>query len=766
MDIRLTLPASVECRVTLPASKSIANRSLIINALAASSSILEEQLPCSRTGESSPSSGAVESMGNSPSKIEGAGGSMTTSSAGNHTPQSLRASSSILEEQLPCSRTGESSPSKIEGAGGSMTASSKLVRYNKNDPQLKIIRRQLRNNSTKAEKTLWNWLKKDQIQGLRFRRQYGIGNFILDFYCPQIKLCIELDGDYHFHVSQPYSDAERDDILFKKYGIYTLRFENKIVFTQPQTIINSILYYKQVLEHSSPSKIEGAGGSMTVSSAGNHTPQSLRASSSILEEQLPCSGTGESSPSSGAVESMGNSPSKIEGAGGSMTTSSAGNHTPQSLRASSSILEEQLPCSGSECGLDEKLKKLCFLSCPAPVVSRPEHDIVTRINVGGAGTAMRFLTAFFAVQEGLMVVLDGDERMRQRPIAVLVDALRHMGAEIDYMGREGYPPLRITGKHLTAGTVIINPGVSSQYISALLMIAPLAGGMTLHLDGEPVSLPYIDMTLSLMRYHGIEARRDEHAIMVPAGHYTSKPPRIEGDWSAAAFWLALQALLPQSSITLQGLSCDSVQGDSAIQEIMEPLGVAVEKAKGIETQTFFQDDDELLCDDIEAMWQALVATGHTPSRPLCYRGGAEADVLMLSARAEAGVLPEHYHRDMTATPDLVPILAVTLCLLRMPFTLVGLQTLRIKESDRVEALRQELLKLGYKVECDESTMSYDGNHSTPAGDVTLDPHGDHRMVLALALAATRHPGITIKNAEVVTKSYPNFWQQLHLHPGT
>ncbi|MBQ2563583.1 MAG: 3-phosphoshikimate 1-carboxyvinyltransferase [Muribaculaceae bacterium] len=399
-------------------------------------------------------------------------------------------------------------------------------------------------------------------------------------------------------------------------------------------------------------------------------------------------------------------------------------------------------------------------SCPAPVVSRQEHDIVTGINVGGAGTAMRFLTAFFAVQDGLMVVLDGDERMRQRPIAVLVDALRHMGAEINYMGSEGYPPLRITGKHLTAGAITINPGVSSQYISALLMIAPLAGGMTLHLDGDPVSLPYIDMTLSMMRYHGIEARRDEHAIMVPAGHYTSKPPRIEGDWSAAAFWLALQALLPQSSITLQGLSCDSVQGDSAIQEIMAPLGVAVEKAKGIETQTFFQDDDEFLCDDIEAMWQALAATGHTPSRPLCYRGGAEADVLMLSARAEAGVLPGHYHRDMTATPDLVPILAVTLCLLRVPFTLVGLQTLRIKESDRVEALRQELSKLGYKVECDVSTMSYDGNHSTPAGDVTLDPHGDHRMVLALALAATRHPGITIKNAEVVTKSYPNFWQQL------
>ncbi|MDY6292760.1 MAG: 3-phosphoshikimate 1-carboxyvinyltransferase [Bacteroidales bacterium] len=406
------------------------------------------------------------------------------------------------------------------------------------------------------------------------------------------------------------------------------------------------------------------------------------------------------------------------------------------------------------------------LSCPAPVVSRQEHDIVTGINVGGAGTAMRFLTAFFAVQDGLMVVLDGDERMRQRPIAVLVDALRHLGAEIDYMGSEGYPPLRITGKHLTAGAITINPGVSSQYISALLMIAPLAGGMTLHLDGDPVSLPYIDMTLSLMRYHGIEARRNEHAIMVPAGHYTSKPPRIEGDWSAAAFWLALQALLPQSSITLQGLSCDSVQGDSAIQEIMEPLGVAVEKAKGIETQTFSQDDDELLCDDIEAMWQALVATGHTPSHPLCYRGGAEADVLMLSARAETGVLPEHYHRDMTATPDLVPILAVTLCLLRVPFTLVGLQTLRIKESDRVEALRQELSKLGYKVECDVNTMSYDGNHSTPAGDVTLDPHGDHRMVLALALAATRHPGITIKNAEVVTKSYPNFWKQLLLHPGT
>ena len=274
-------------------------------------------------------------MPSSPSKIEGGGGSMTEADAnvqaGCHTPQSFRDSSPILVEQL-ASHTVEpgSSPSKIEGAGGSMTVAGatpqvgKQEKYPKNAKRIKKLRRDLRNNSTLAEKALWNWLKGCNIEGLRFRRQYSVENFILDFYCPKLKLCIELDGDYHFHVNQPLSDAERDQYLKEKYRIYTLRFENKIVFKNPQVIIDAILNYKESLYNftqtqnnsiSSPSKIDqwckpnaecqasltyaevqpidaerAVAGSMTEADAnvqaGCHTPQSLRDSSPILGEQL------------------------------------------------------------------------------------------------------------------------------------------------------------------------------------------------------------------------------------------------------------------------------------------------------------------------------------------------------------------------------------------------------------------------------------------------------------------------------------------------
>lgn len=365
------------------------------------------------------------------------------------------------------------------------------------------------------------------------------------------------------------------------------------------------------------------------------------------------------------------------------------------------VMWQALWGEGSSCDVSRKV-------APCPHVSRARQYI----NIHGAGTAMRFLTAYFAIQDGRVVTLDGDDRMRERPIGVLVEALRRMGGEIAYLGREGYPPLCINGRRLSGGSLCIDGGVSSQYASALLMIAPMAGGMTLTLEGEVVSLPYIDMTVELMRRHGIAAHREGNTITVPSGHYTSEPLPIEGDWSAAAFWFALQVLLPQSSITLRGLRHDSLQGDSAIVELMSPLGV----------------DATFGCDTVT-----------------------------LSTNVVS--LPKFYERNMAANPDLVPTLAVTLCLLRVPFRLTGLQTLRIKESDRVEALRQELLRLGYKVECDDRNMCYNGNY-TATGEVALDPHGDHRMAMALALAATRHPGIIIVDAEVVTKSYPHFWEEL------
>ena len=340
------------------------------------------------------------------------------------------------------------------------------------------------------------------------------------------------------------------------------------------------------------------------------------------------------------------------------------------------------------------------------------------INVEGAGTAMRFLTAFFACQQGRTVTLDGDNRMRLRPIGPLVDALRLLGASIDYLGQEGCPPLMITGRQLHGGNITMRGDVSSQFISALLMIAPLAGGITLTIEGDIVSRPYIDMTMALMRQHGINVQQSAEpqvAITVPAGCYAITPLDIEGDWSAASYWFALKALLPQSRITLSPLHAGSLQGDSAIVDMMKPLGVA---ARFENSNTVFLISDK---------------SPHFPT---------------------------YYERNMSATPDLVPTLAVTLCLLRVPFSLSGVHNLRIKESDRLEALRLELTKLGYSVVTGDDSLSYDGNHSLPAHKIEIDPHGDHRIAMAMSLAATRHRGITIKNAQVVSKSYPTWWQEL------
>ncbi len=339
------------------------------------------------------------------------------------------------------------------------------------------------------------------------------------------------------------------------------------------------------------------------------------------------------------------------------------------------------------------------------------------VDVGAAGTAMRFLTAYFACRPGHTVTLDGSERMRQRPIGVLVDALRQMGASIEYVDREGYPPLKIAGCPLHGGSIVMRGDVSSQYASAVLMVSPLAGGITLTLEGDIVSRPYIDMTLAMMRHHGIEAHfASPTTIVVPAGHYVPAPIIIEGDWSAASYWLALKALLPESRLVLSPLAQDSLQGDRAIVEMMKPLGVECEFA-------------------------------------------GDASVVLHRASLDSALMQGAYERDMAATPDLVPALVVTLCLLRVPFRLAGVATLRLKESDRLEALCVELAKLGYRLEVSDNTLSYDGSHVPVTGEVALCPHDDHRLAMALSLAATRHK-IVVTSAEVVSKSYPQWWQQL------
>lgn len=339
------------------------------------------------------------------------------------------------------------------------------------------------------------------------------------------------------------------------------------------------------------------------------------------------------------------------------------------------------------------------------------------INIGAAGTAMRFLTAYFACKEGADVTLDGSERMRQRPIAPLVDALRSLGASIDYVGNEGFPPLRIRGRKLTGGEVEMDGGISSQYVSALLMIAPtMSRGLTLHLQGQMVSLPYIRMTLSLMSAAGVDASFNEDLgiIKVPSGCYSSEMPPVEADWSAASYWFALSAVSTET-VTLRGLSSRSIQGDSAVGKLFEVTGLRSEFGTDGNLSVFLTPD--------------------------------------------AG---SQLRADLSDTPDLAQTLAVTCCLLSLPFVFTGLHTLRIKETDRLAALQTELSKLGFVVDIeDDEKLIWRGLRFDPGEEVEpIATYDDHRMAMAFAPAALFYPGLQINDAHVVSKSYPEFWEHM------
>lgn len=322
---------------------------------------------------------------------------------------------------------------------------------------------------------------------------------------------------------------------------------------------------------------------------------------------------------------------------------------------------------------------------------------VATVNIGAAGTAMRFLTAYYATLEGSTVILDGTERMRHRPIALLVDALRRCGADIEYAGEEGFPPLRITGRKLSASHIEIAGNVSSQYISALLMVAPLMGCRTVTLTGEIISLPYITMTLTLMRLMGVDCVMNGNNISIPAdAHYVPCDFTVENDWSAASYWLEMQSLLPESRITLKGLHSESAQGDSAVAGIFSQMGVT-------------------------------------------------APIIL----------------DLKETPDLAQTIVVTACLLGRHFHITGLRTLRIKETDRIDALCTQLRRLGYIITAgDDFSLSWNGERCAPEPEPHISTFDDHRMAMAFAPAAVHFPGIVIDDVEVVSKSYPDFWRHL------
>lgn len=337
------------------------------------------------------------------------------------------------------------------------------------------------------------------------------------------------------------------------------------------------------------------------------------------------------------------------------------------------------------------------------------------INVGAAGTAMRFLTAYFATCDGVTATLDGVERMHQRPIGVLVDALRSLGARIDYLGKEGFPPLLIHGTQMHGGDVEMDGGVSSQFISAVMMILPAIGGGSIRFTGDIVSVSYIHMTAAVMRDMGADVKITGNTIAVGNG-YEGNDYLVEADWSAAAPWYALAALLPESSLKLEGLNADSIQGDAQLVELGRRLGIL----------TRF-----------------------------------DADGATLDASHFIGCCCSCF-ADMAATPDLVPSWAVLMCLLERSFRMTGVRTLRLKESNRIEALRQELLKLGYvlKIEGEDAISWYGERVVVDLEPPVIDTHGDHRLAMAFAPAAVRFPGIMITDAEVVSKSYPSYWRHL------
>lgn len=341
------------------------------------------------------------------------------------------------------------------------------------------------------------------------------------------------------------------------------------------------------------------------------------------------------------------------------------------------------------------------------------------VDVGAAGTAMRFSTALLAVSEGYRVIT-GSERMKQRPMALLVDALRGLGAEIEYVGNEGYPPLRIKGNPtMKGGCVSLSGGVSSQYISALLMIAPmLEEGLTLTLTGDVVSRPYIDMTIGLMRDFGAKVMwMDDNVVRVEPRVYSKRDFFVESDWSACSYWYEMVAL-GDGDVLLPGLFKDSFQGDSRVAELFSMLGVTTEYVDG----------------------EGMGACVHI------YRTGDVCGRLDL---------------DLVEQPDLAQTLVVCCCMMGVPFRFTGLQSLKIKETDRINALRTEMRKLGYVVgEENDSVLYWNGERCEADTEPVIDTYDDHRMAMAFAPCALKLGEIRINDPHVVSKSYPGYWEDL------
>lgn len=339
------------------------------------------------------------------------------------------------------------------------------------------------------------------------------------------------------------------------------------------------------------------------------------------------------------------------------------------------------------------------------------------VNIGHAGTSMRFLTAYYAAIKANKI-LTGSQRMQNRPIKVLVEALIALGATIKYVNKTGYPPLQVADSELYGGSLEIDGSVSSQYITALLLIAPvLPGGLTINLKNKVISSAYIRLTLKLMEYFGIESIWEGNTISVAHQAYKAKDITVEADWSAASYWYQMAAIADKADIIIHGLSENSLQGDAVLVSMFEPLGV----------QTTFLDN---------------------------------AVRLTKTSRTTA-----NFEFNFLNCPDLAQTLCVTLAMSRIPFRLSGLDTLKIKETDRIAALINELRKFGFTVsESSEGELTWKKTAYTPVLEESetreIATYKDHRMAMAFAPLVFDCKEIIIQDPLVVTKSYPNYWDDL------
>tara|TARA_R110000868_G_scaffold52221_3_gene165206 strand:- start:4174 stop:5406 length:1233 start_codon:yes stop_codon:yes gene_type:complete len=358
----------------------------------------------------------------------------------------------------------------------------------------------------------------------------------------------------------------------------------------------------------------------------------------------------------------------------------------------------------------------CSNSDDAQVMAKGLKINHGEVDIHHAGTAMRFLTAYFASQEGKEVVLTGSQRMTERPIKVLVDALLSLGADISYVKNDGYPPIKIIGKKLVKNTVSLPANISSQYISALLLTAPsLENGIELELVGKITSIPYIKMTLTLLSQIGVKNSFNGNNISVSSiKKVETKTLIVESDWSSASYFYSIAALSEVGSeITLSAYKENSLQGDSVLSEIYKSFGV----------ETVFEESTIIL---------KKVST---------------PQVTILEC-------------DLANAPDIAQTIAVTCLGLGMGCYLTGLHTLKIKETDRLEALHTELSKLGAAISVTDKTLTLNATNNINK-DIAIDTYNDHRMAMAFAPLAYK-TSIIINNAEVVSKSYPDFWEDMKL----